>query len=329
MRNTSKAAKFFIVCGIIFAIGLTSTILGAAFGGIEGFKQVAEKRNWIYDGPGDMVMNYAGQEDFHSVSVQGDLDVCFVAENYFKNEDWQDEHDLKDVLVGSMAADAETLPITESGKITPEPGSVLVIRGEKVEQPEINVNKGVLNIKASETTENGIHLNISTAPTTPVVYIFCKDDELKSIKSDTLAGDIELWGVTFDKADFDSASGDLLMNGITGKALTADLTSGDVEIKGELTDGTSIKAISGDVELSGSFTGETRIEASSGDVDFGTKLGSDKYDIKVDALSGDLNIKEGDQYEELDDVPVHFTRKGSPNKLNIEVSSGDVTLSFR
>jgi len=329
MRNTSKAAKFFIVCGIIFAVGLTSTILGAAFGGIEGFKKVAEERNWISGDPGDMVMNYAGQEDFHSVNVEGDLDVCFVAEKYFKDKDWQDKHDLKDAFGDSMAADSESLPITESGKITPEAGSVLVVRGEKVEQPDINVSKGVLNIKASETTENGIHMNISSTPTTPVVYIFCKDDELKSITSDTLAGDIELWGVTFAEADFNSASGDLIMKGITGKDLAADLTSGDVEIEGDVTDATSVKAMSGDIELSGNFTGETKIDCTSGDIDFSTKLGSDKYDIKVDALSGVLNIKEGDQYEEIDDVPVHFKRKGSPNKLTIEATSGDVTLNFR
>ena len=144
MKNTSKAAKFFIVCAVIFGIGLLTTILGAAFGGVDGFKKVANERGWTYDGPGELVMDYSKQEDFNAVDVQGDVDLYIVSEKSFKDKGWQKEHDLDDSIIESaLVTDSDADPTDENGRFTPAAGCVLIAYGDKVEKPEIKVVKGV------------------------------------------------------------------------------------------------------------------------------------------------------------------------------------------
>ena len=329
MKNTSKAAKFFIVCAVIFGIGLLTTILGAAFGGVDGFKKVANERGWTYDGPGELVMDYSKQEDFNAVDVQGDVDLYLVSEKSFKDKGWQKEHDLDDSIIESaLVTDSDADPTDENGRFTPAAGCVLIAYGDKVEKPEIKVVKGVLHIDAERDSINGINLDFSSVPVTPAVYVFCKDEELKNIKANTLSGDISLYGITFGTADITSASGDTLMKDVSGETVTLNLMAGDAKVTGNVSKNSSLKVVDGDVDMSGKFLGITDIDSTSGDVDFNSELGSDKYALNISAVAGDVNFAEGDTRESFDEIPVNIERKGGPNTLKIEATSGDIDLSF-
>lgn len=315
MKNVSKTARFFIICAVVFCIGLVTAIAGVAAGGIKGLDKVAEKREWLVGSPGVLTADHIEADGFDKVEISGDIDVYLAAEKYFSDEKWQKRSSLDDVL-GKLDG-------TE-----PKAGKVLVVRGDKVKAPKVEVKNGVLHIKSGKTVTSGINLNLTTVSTTPKVYVFCSEDELKSIEVNGLSGDISLCGISYDKASIDSASGDVLMEGTTGKGTALSLLSGDLEISGALDGSTAIDSASGDIDLSGKLAGDIKINAASGDVEFDTDLALKEYAVNVSALAGDLKVSEGGTSTTLDECPVTYKRDGEPNSLTIESLSGDIDLSF-
>lgn len=317
MKNINNVAKFFIVCGVIFCIGMVMTIGGAAAGGVDGMKKIAEKNDWISEGPGELTSDYYLDVDgFDKVDVSGEADVFLVTEKYFTSKDWLDDHDL-----GKALAMIEGSP-------APEAGQVLVLRGDKVEKPEVKTEKGVLTIKAPDLVHDGINFDFSDVMVTPQVYVFCSDDELESIKADMLSGDLNCTGISFRKADIDSASGDVSMKDVTGKSTTMSLESGDTRMTGKFSD-TKIDCTSGDVKMSGELTGETLISSASGDAEIDTELAAKEYTLDLNAISGDIKISDGDDEEEIDEYPAKIQRGDGPNKIRIETTSGDIDVSFQ
>lgn len=317
MRSTSNIAKFFIVCAVVFGIGLLTAALGAAFGGIDDFGKVAEKREWIQGDPGKQVKEYVEVGDFDKVEIEGSADVNFITKEWCVDSsvhddddpDWIDEY-------GSMINEAEY-----------KPGKVLVIRGSKVEAPEIKVEKGVLHIKSEPVEFNGISLNFSSVSAMPGVFVYCTDEQLKSIKAESTSGDLSFMGVSFRKASIESMSGDVFMKDVTGKELALNVFSGDIAASGKITDRTAITSESGDIRLSGRFLGETVANVSSGDFSYSTAMKKEKYEMNLRVLSGDVAISVGPKrtiYE--DEENLNFG--GDPNKLMIKSNSGDIELSF-
>lgn len=316
MKNMSNTAKFFIVCAVVFCVGFVTAAAGFAAGGIRGLDKVAEERDWLQTSPGKYTADHIEAGDFDKAEVEGDIDVYFATEKYFTDKKWLKDHDLDEKL-GNLKG------------VEPKAGEVLVIRGSKIKAPEVNVKNGVLHIETGKTVTNGIHLNFSTVSTTPSVYVFCTEDELKSIEVNALSGDVGFYGISFDKTSIESASGDVLMKDVTGKGVDVSLLSGDMELKGNIDGAAAIDSASGDIDLSGNILGNIKISAASGDVEFETEAASKNYAIDVNAFAGDLKINEGGKSSTLDAIPIDYKRNGEPNKLTIESMSGDIDLTFK
>lgn len=335
MKNINNVAKFFIVCGVIFAIGMVMTIGGAVAGGVKGMKKIAEESDWVNMGPGELTSEYMNIGDFDKVDVSGDVDVFLVTEKHFTDRDWAEDYEIDKALA------------TIEGSPAPEAGHALVMRGDKVEPPEIKVDKGVLNIRAKGMSFNGVNLDFSDVSATPKVFVFCRDDALDEIKTSMLSGDLFCFGISYKKAAIKSESGDVFMKDVTGKDSTLSLTSGDADLSGKLT-GTKIDCASGDVKMSGKLSGayvdsksgdvfmggeltdETHIKVLSGDVDIDTELDEKKYTLDLKAASGDIEISEfGKGEEEFDDSPVTVQRGKGPNKITVDSKSGDINVSFQ
>ena len=330
MRNSSNTAKFFIVCAVVFGIGLLATVLGAAFGGIEGFQKVAEKRNWISAGPGELTSDYINVGDFDKVKIDGDIDVFLITEEYYTNSEWLEDHDLKNLVGGTVAkAIVQSAELSEDETAAPEAGHVLIAHGDKAEAPKVSVEKGVLNITAPRSSMEGISIDFSSTPATPIVCVFCTEDMLASIRADAASGDIWCCGISFDKANIKSASGDVNMTKVNGNNTIIEVTSGDAALSGKFSKSTSIDSKSGDICLGGTILGETDLNSASGDVEIDTKLSAKKYEIKAEALSGDIVMSEGGTDVELDDEEENkLTLEGGPNKIAVRTLSGDIDLSF-
>jgi DUF4097 and DUF4098 domain-containing protein YvlB len=87
-------------------------------------------------------------------------------------------------------------------------------------------------------------------------------DDLKSLRTKTASGDIEV-GTVSGELRIHTASGDLRCVGVNGRA-SVSTTSGDAEI-GSAADRTEIRATSGEVRL-GEVSGDVIVTAVSGDV---------------------------------------------------------------
>ena len=327
MKNTGNAAKFFIACAVIFGIGLLTAGIGAAFGGIDNFGKVAEKRGWSYGDPGDEVMTYEETDGFDAVDVNADIDITFITEKYYSDETWLKEHNITDIL-GQAVLRGNTNDSVDIGNYSSEYGHVFIVRGSKVEPPEVKVEKGVLHIDSKQKTQDKLNISLSMTPVTPRVYVFCPDNKLKSIRINEFSGDVMMYGVNFGKTSIDSASGDVLMHDVSGKETLMSLLSGDAKISGKLDGTTDINAESGDVDMEGRFLGSIKINVTSGDVEFDTNVKSTKYALDLSAVSGDLKISEGGTSAEVEEVPAAYKRDGAPNSLTIETLSGDIDVSF-
>ena len=71
MKNMSKTAKFFVICAVVFTLGLVLTIGGCAAGGIDGIQEAMNGR--IPDnGPAETEMiesDYALIEEYKVCSM--------------------------------------------------------------------------------------------------------------------------------------------------------------------------------------------------------------------------------------------------------------------
>lgn len=146
------------------------------------------------------------------------------------------------------------------------------------------------------------------------------------IKVGTTSGDIEIEKATGERIKLNSVSGDIDLLSLMFNELNANSTSGDVRVKGEV-DQVRISTVSGEVKLElMKLNGDIEIDSTSGDVqlefdksinatlDLATvsgdvdcyqkldqvkvqkdnkleaELGSGKYSIEIDTVSGDIKI---------------------------------------
>lgn len=297
MRNSSRTAKFFIICAVVFGVGLLTAALGAAFGGIDEFGKVAEQREWIQGDPGKQVKEYVSVGDFESIDIEGCADVNVMT------EEWSAADEYK-------------------------PGQILVVRGSKVDAPEIKTDKGVLYIKSPETEFDGINISFSDVPRTPAVFVYCTKEQLKTIKTKSTSGDLSFMGIRFASADLGADSGDIFIKGVRGEKLSININSGDIVASGRIEGPSTLKSSSGDIRLSGKFLGETTVNISSGDFSLDTKLTMEKYAVDVQVLDGDIRVTSDGSTYDYEDNTNKIELKGGPNRLTLQSLNGDVELTF-
>ena len=287
----SKAAKFFIICGIVCVVGLGLTIGGFAAGGLKGLDKVAEKYDWMEGSPGNMqVETIEATEDFTSIEQDGNVDLVLIGDDMLGNAD---------AFMPKAVA-----KVLEETNITP--GTAIVAWGENVNEPYVRTEEGVLKITGKDT-DGQVQLNFTPEEVTPTVVVYCGDMELENLAIDNTYGDVGILGVCAKAANINSESGEIYTEMFTTEALT---------VYGE----------TADMELSGTFKGVTVIENVDGDVEIDTVLNQNEYGLKLQALSGDIEINDGDI--EIDDVPAKYEASGGPNQLNIKTGSGDIDITF-
>lgn len=128
------------------------------------------------------------------------------------------------------------------------------------------------------------------------------------------SGDVTATGLG-GTVELGTSSGDLTASGISGADLRLEASSGDIDATNISSSTVGAEASSGNVTLAFSQVPDAvDVEASSGDVDVRPPAGDTAYDVEVETSSGDSEI----------DVP---TDPDAPNKITIDVSSGDVAVT--
>ena len=307
----SKAGKVASICAAVLVIGLILGGAGYALGGVKGIDKVAEKHSWIGGTPGERVVYAEGEPGFDAVEVTGNADVYLVTEKYFKNQAWLDK---KELLSASEADIAEE-------------NQVVVIKGEKVPDPQISLEDGVLRIFAKE--KKGVSINFSSVNVTPKILICCPDKEYTEFNVNVDTGDVVLGGVSYKKASLETDTGDVIAKEAKGEEQVVKTDTGDLKFSG--TFGKSqFKADTGDIKLAGTYNGDTEIKSDTGDIILKTEDGIDAFDLDLSTDTGEIVISEnGQKTIVMDDESPSLTRKGSGKMLKIDADTGDILLSFK
>ena len=274
MKDMSKTAKFFVICAVVFTLGLVLTIGGCAAGGITGIQEAVDGRI-TNNGPAETEMT-EGDYEFSSVEVSGDADFVLVGSKYY--DGILDDKDI----TGAEAKTGKVIAVYEKGKAA----------------PEIKTEDGKLIINAD--TDNEVHFNELFEPT---VIIFCDDKELESVSVKSSACDLEMRGVSFRTANIEMNAGDVELKDIISGGLRIVSDAGDTEISGVLRGITDVDSDAGSIEIN-VFTGirgyTMELHADAGDI----KVGEDEIDgndfkqqggvdvIKVRTDAGDIEIGE-------------------------------------
>ena len=290
----SKTGKFAAVCAGVLVAGLIIGAAGYALGGVRGFDKLADKHDWIQGAPGDRVIIGQTVDSYDSVELTGNADVYLVTEEYYKDQAWLDKHELLSSTEADSAGEHQ----------------VVCIKGEKVPDPQISVQDGVLKIYAKEKNNSGLNLNFSMTDWTPKVLVCCPKDELMSIRAEVDTGDIVLGGISYKKAVMETDTGDISAQKTQGESL-------------------AVKCDTGDISLAGDVKDVIKIKADTGDIFFEAKEAIDNYSLDLHSDTGDVVITEsGKKTIELDDISSRFTRVGGSKKLTFDTDTGDIHLSF-
>ncbi len=292
MNNRSTLGKVAIVCTAVLITGLILGGIGYALGGVRDFDKVSEKHSWIKGSPGDKVVTDETVEDFSSIEVTGDADVFAVTEKYYKNPSW-----LEDMKLLSSTE------LSSAGE-----NKVVIVKGEKVADPEVSCENGVLRINAKENDHTGLSLNFSARDWTPAILICCPEKKLESVN------------INVD-------TGDLMFGGISCKECTIETDTGDIVMKDIKSQGQTIKSDTGDVSITGTLEGTSQIELDTGDFLYKTPaaLADLTLDLKTD--TGDIILSEdGNVSIELDDTEQSFKQSGGKDALTIDVDTGDIVI---
>lgn len=299
MRELSKLAKFFIICGIVFVVGIVCTVAGAAMGGPQDIEKLADRYDWIQGEPGERGVTSYPVEEFHSVAVTGDCDVWLVGKSFYKNASRMAQDDL--LTSGEM-------DLIEENK-------VLVIAGDKVVQPEITVSEGVLTINAGPRQETS-GISLSSGSWTPQILVCCPMDPLESLSVSNDYSDLTCLGTAWKNADIQTNSGYTSMEGVDSAGLSLETESGDCELEGSFVKTTSLKTESGDVKISTSLAKE----------EYGLNLGTGSGDIELDGEEAAEGADEEDFEEDGSKARVQIN--GGPHTISAETESGDISIAF-
>ena len=308
MKKLSKLAIFFIVCGGVFLLGLICAIGGAASGGVDGFEKVADDFDWVQGSPGERGVTAYPVEDFDSVYLTGDADYVLVGRGAYKN-------------ASKLVSDGPLEP-TELDLV--QKNQVLVIAGDRVQQPEIVVKDGALSIGCDRQEVNGINFNSSEMSWTPTILVCCPKAPLEELTVSSQEADLTCLGTAWKKADIGINYGDVEMDGVKSAGLQMELDYTDAELDGE-------------------FLKTTAITATDGDVDIATPLAKTEYGLDLRAVDIQLTTPEGvwnpeaeemdgeydDGYDdEYDDGTQTIKVNGGPNRMSVSAECGDLKIQF-
>ena len=267
-----KRAIFFVVCAAVFVIGAVLTLAGYMNGAVDEMDAAGGQLGL----QGTVAVETTVTESdftFDSIDAEGTFDLVLAGSKYYQSA--LDDFELTGV-------EAKT-------------GKVIIIDQKDKKAPTAKTEGSKLVISGSKETRIGLYA--------PTVIVLCGDEELKSIDTALEAGDQELYGLSFAKANIASQAG-------------------DIECQDILSEGLSIKVEAGDAEVDGVLKGETQIELEAGDMEVCTFSGLAGYSIEASTQAGEITVGEksvGDQY----------SQKGGSDQLKLTISAGDIDLYER
>lgn len=194
----SRIGKFFIICGIVCVVGIGLTAAGFAMGGVEDMDKVSESHEWFQAGSGNSQSDVIEPGDYDSIEAEGTMDILVIGSEF--------ERELEELLED---ADIGFLDEAYNGIYGEEmAGKVAVVWEQGIIEPDIKVEKGVLEINSNYEPPQG-EVNLSGADRVPDVIVFCENADLDRLQISNENGDTAICGVLCADLKIDSKNGDV------------------------------------------------------------------------------------------------------------------------
>ena len=215
----------------------------------------------------------------------------------------------------------------------------LYLTSESLDYKFVKSTDNTVNVKVYDNKDNDVSVSVENNTlkvisnnqkkcffcfTSKREAIIALPEKLYDVTLETKSGDITS-SINFNKAEINTTSGDIELNNV--KDAIINVTSGDIKI--DAVDSLAIKSTSGDVEIN-KINKYLNIETTSGDIVIKDLTILANSSIKV--TSGDIDIYKAsnDIYYNTSvksgDVRVNNNNRKANYELNIETTSGDITV---
>ena len=291
----SKTKKFFMICGIVFVVGIGLLLAGRAIGGhVMPVDQlsIGSGENGVNMEVGDVQSDSIVElSDFRNIEVEGKGDVVIVGTDSIpalmgiEEDGYQDfSKDIINQIIEDASSDlTDAVAGTVICNYVPETG-----------KPQVTLEDSTLKIKTNSTDTD--------------IMVVCPQHDMDSIKVKNVEGDTVIGGITYGEADVEAILGDIQIVGVTSNGMKVINTDGETEI-------------------SGIIKGTTEIGADSGDVEVQSQLDKSQYTIDVTSDIGTIECQDSNSSDDKD-YDEHYKSGSGPNKLIIKTLSGDVELEL-
>ncbi len=149
--------------------------------------------------------------------------------------------------------------------------------------PDVELKNGMLTVSQKQSIKN-----MHGFDDFKLDIVIPKDTDLKNIKLDISAGDIDIRNIKVDKLDLDANAGDIDINDIIAEKINIDANAGDINVMDCTADKIDLNVNAGDVDVTGNY-GKIDCNCDMGDVDIKAP-NTDRNDIDVDCALGSVNI---------------------------------------
>ena len=143
-----------------------------------------------------------------------------------------------------------------------------------------------------------------------------------NLRLNATSGDASVNSCQIDEISMDHTSGTISMNDVTSKKVTINSTSGDLNANNAVTDEINVDVTSGTITAIDCDFKNVKINGTSSDVNMNLKGDVSDYDYDIDTLSGEVAV------DTMQMDHTYATKNGKNNKITIDTTSGDVTISF-
>lgn len=256
VKEMTKTAKFFIICGAVCVLGIILTAAGYAMGGVQDMEKVEQSHEWFNVGSANKVTDTVETAEYDSIKADGNMDIAVIGQGFTRD------------MVADFAK--EWLADNYDAELA---GSVIVRWKEGTAKPEVKVEKGVLIIE-SGGADPDFEVNLSEEDSCVDVIVFCRTKTLDSIEISTGFGDTAVGGVECKSMNISSGAGDIEMDSAKADKMVLGAKAGDIGFT--------------------NCEGNISAEVDSGDIEFDSALAMDQFAGSLHTESGDVQVNDSD-----------------------------------
>jgi len=317
-----RTKRFWLISSIILMVaGLVLGVAGTAMGGKWNIRFNLSKFR-IESGSQEFVKETKKIDDFKKLKIETSVTDIIVKKGeensvtYYLPEDRVPDIKQKDGVLEIKETEDNDIYILNFGFVSEADAYITVTVADAETMRDIVITGSTADVNIEGLNAGG-SINLSTGD------VFLKNNTMTDVEINTSTGDIDLSGCTLDSLRTETSTGKVKISDtkIAGKyeagSSTGDIDLKNTELKAMAAEGSTLDITLNRVELE-----SLKVNTSTGEVKADLTGSEDEFSVKIYSNTGDIDIN-GREFEKK-----YESRDLTSKEINIETSTGDVTLNF-